>query len=235
MGQGFEEALLFSTEGAKIVATDIVEEGLSKLKKKIEERGGEILTVVHDVSSEEDWKKVLKKTLDKFQKLDVLVNNAGIGSRNNVENETLDEWERVQKVNSRGTFLGMKYAAPEMRRNGGGSIINLSSVYGMIGVEGYAAYHASKGAVRVLTKSAAMEFAKSYIRVNSIHPGIIETPMTEDLFADDQTVEWLQSITPWPTTGRPLDVAYGALYLASDESTFVTGSELVIDGGWTAH
>ncbi|MEH7505514.1 glucose 1-dehydrogenase [Neobacillus drentensis] len=234
-GQGLAEAKLFAKEGAIVVITDISEDGINRAAVEINETGGTALPIVQDVSSESDWKKVIKVAVEEFNKIDILVNNAGIPSRKNVEEETLQEWEKVQAVNSTGVFLGMKYAAPEIRKAGGGSIINISSVYGIIGVGGYAAYHASKGAIRSLSKTAAMDFAKDYIRVNTIHPGIIETPMTQDLFEDVEALNWLKGVTPWPRLGKPEDVANGALFLASDESTFVTGAELVIDGGWIAH
>ena len=231
-GQGAAEARIFAREGAKVVITDISESGLNQVAQTIKEDGGEALPLLHDVSSEQDWKRVIASASDRYGAINILVNNAGIPSRKTVEEETLDEWNRVQAINSTSVFLGMKYTAPEIRKAGGGSIINISSVYGIIGVKGYAAYHASKGAIRLLTKTAAMEFAKDYIRVNSIHPGMIETAMTADLFADPETVKWMYEVTPWPRLGKPEDVANGALYLASDESSFVTGSELVIDGGW---
>ncbi|PWA13066.1 short-chain dehydrogenase [Pueribacillus theae] len=234
-GQGVAEAKLFASEGAKVIVTDIDEVGVKKTAIEISNLGGSAFPLQHDVSLEEDWKIVVKTSIEQFGRVDILINNAGIPSRKNVEEETVEEWDKVQAVNSRSVFLGMKYTVPEIRKVGGGSIINVSSVYGIIGVKGYAAYHASKGAIRVLTKTAAMDFAKDLIRVNSIHPGIIETAMTEDLYADEETLNWLKDVTPWPRLGKPEDVAYGALFLASDESTFITGSELVIDGGWIAH
>ncbi|WP_026575719.1 glucose 1-dehydrogenase [Bacillus sp. UNC438CL73TsuS30] len=234
MGQGAAEAKLFAREGAKVVVTDILDREVQKIANEIINSDGIALPFCHDVSSEEDWKKVIDKTLQHFGKVDILVNNAGISSPNNVEHETLEGWERVQAVNTRGVFLGMKYTAPEIRKAGGGSIINISSVYGIIGVNGYASYHASKGAIRVLSKSAAMEFSKDFIRVNSIHPGMIETPMTDVLFSDPEAVKWMKEVTPWPRLGKPEDVAHGALFLASEESSFITGTELVIDGGWIA-
>lgn len=235
MGQGLAEAKLFAKEGAKVVLTDIVEEGVRQGAAEIAADGGEAIAIGHDVSSEEQWKAVIRQTVERFGALHILVNNAGVASRKSVEEETFQEYERVQRINSGGVFLGMKYAAPEIRKAGGGSIVNTSSVYGIIGVPNLAAYHASKGAVRVLTKAAAAEFAKDRIRVNSIHPGIIETPMTKDLYDDPAMLAWLRSVTQWPELGRPEDVAYGALYLASDEARFVTGAELVIDGGWVSH
>ncbi|MEK3935685.1 glucose 1-dehydrogenase [Sporosarcina sp. FSL W7-1349] len=233
-GQGVAEAKIFAEEGAHVVITDILEDEVKEVASQINHAGGTAIALVHDVSIEEDWKRVVQTAVETFGKVDILVNNAGIPSRLNVEEETLEGWERVQAINSRSVFLGMKYTAPEIRKAGGGSIINISSVYGIIGVKGYAAYHASKGAVRTLTKTAAMDFAEDYIRVNSIHPGMIETAMTADLFTDPDIVKWMKEVTPWPRLGKPEDVAYGALFLASDESSFITGSEIVIDGGWIA-
>jgi cyclopentanol dehydrogenase len=233
-GQGVAEGKVFAREGAKVVLTDVLGDEVKEIASQINNANGIAISIAHDVSSEEDWKKVIKTTIETFGKIDILVNNAGIPSRLNVEEETLEGWERVQAVNSRSVFLGMKYAAPEIRKAGGGSIINVSSVYGIIGVKGYAAYHASKGAVRTLSKTAAMDFADDFIRVNSIHPGMIETSMTADLFKDPEVVEWMHKVTPWPRLGKPEDVANGALFLASDESSFITGSEIVIDGGWIA-
>jgi cyclopentanol dehydrogenase len=233
-GQGYAEAKTFASEGANVVITDILADEVKEVAAQINDENGVAISLSHDVSSEEDWKRVINTAVETFGKIDILVNNAGIPSRFNIEEETLEGWEKVQAVNSRSVFLGMKYAAPEIRKAGGGSIINLSSVYGIIGVKGYAAYHASKGAVRTLTKSAAMDFAQDYIRVNSIHPGMIETAMTADLFSDPEIVKWMHEVTPWPRLGKPEDVANAALFLASDEASFITGSEIVVDGGWIA-
>ncbi len=234
-GIGAAKAKLFSTEGAKVVITDIDKEGLKKIAEHIHELGGEVLAFVHDTSSEEDWKYTVKKTVEKFGSIHILINNAGITSYKNIEEETLEGWEQVQAVNTRGVFLGMKYTVPEIRKAGGGSIINVSSVFGIIGGGGEASYHASKGAVRLLTKTAAVDLAKDYIRVNSIHPGMIATPMNIQKLSSPKSKKHVQDVTPWPRLGKPEDIAYGALYLASEESTFVTGAELVIDGGWTTH
>jgi cyclopentanol dehydrogenase len=233
-GQGASEARVFANEGAKVIVTDISEEGVQRTASEIIQNGGEALPLVHDVSSEQDWQRVIRHTIEQFGCIHVLVNNAGVASRATIEEESFEDWEKVQRINSSGVFLGLKYSAPEIRKAGGGSIINISSVYAMIGGK-YAAYNASKGAIRSLTKTAALEYAKDRIRVNSIHPGIIETSMTVDLYSDPTILEWLHNVTPWPDLGKPEDVAYGALYLASDESRFVTGAELVIDGGWIAH
>ncbi|GGH84678.1 cyclopentanol dehydrogenase [Pullulanibacillus pueri] len=229
-GQGSLEAKVFAEEGAKVVLTDISEEGLKRVAAEVEEKGGEALTLVHDVSSDDDWAKVVQHTSERFGAVHALINNAGIITREGIDGTTLEMWEKIQSVNSRGIFLGIKHTAPEMKKAGGGSIVNISSIWGIVGSGGSAAYHASKGAVRLLSKTAAIEYAKDHIRVNTIHPGVIETPM----LATNKNVDKLREQTPWPRLGRPEDIVYGALYLASDESTFVTGTELIIDGGYTA-
>ncbi len=233
MGQGEAEARLFANEGAKVVLTDVQEELVQKVADSIIDSGGQALALKHDVSSEQDWQHVIEKTIERFGTLNVLVNNAGIATTSMMENHSIEEWNKVMSINATGVFLGMKYAIPEMRKAGGGSIINISSIAGILGM-GTNAYSASKGAVRVLTKAAAMDYAKDNIRVNSVHPGIIVTPMTKDLLEHEETRKGFEAGTPLPRLGKPEDVAYGVLYLASDESSFVTGIELVIDGGYIA-
>lgn len=232
-GQGLAEAELFLQEGAKVIATDINGEALKLLKKR--HTGNDNLFVhKHDVSSETEWEIVIQKTIKMFGRLDILVNNAGIPSRSSVIHEDLEGWNKVMTINATGTFLGVRKCAEHMIKQQAGSIINISSVYGIIGEKGYVSYHASKGAVRSLTKAAAMDLAEYNIRVNSVHPGMIETEMTRDLFENSEKAKWMKEVTPLPLLGKPQDVAYGVLYLASDEANFVTGSELVIDGGWIA-
>lgn len=234
-GQGAAEAKIFAENGAKVVMTDILEEELHIVANNIKNDDNSILSLKHDVTSEEDWIRVINNAKEKFGKIDILVNNAGIGSTKTIEDETIEGWDKVQEVNSKSVFLGIKYTAPEIKKSGGGSIINISSVYGIIGVKGYSAYHASKGAIRSLSKTAAMELAQHHIRVNSVHPGLIQTPMTEPFFHPIDTVNWMKEVTPWPRLGTPEDVADGVLFLASDESSFITGTELIIDGGWSTH
>jgi NAD(P)-dependent dehydrogenase (short-subunit alcohol dehydrogenase family) len=188
-----------------------------------------------DVTSETDWQKAVEASMNRFGKLDVLVNNAGISGRGRVEDTAVEEWERVMAVNAKGVFLGTKVAIPAMRRGGGGSIINISSQLGLVGTDHSSPqYQASKGAVRLLTKATAMQYAKEGIRANSVHPGPIVTPMTAAARADPERYALMLSRIPLGCYGQPEDVAYGVLYLAADESRWVTGSELVIDGGWTA-
>ena len=233
-GMGAVEAKLFAREGARVVIGDVLEEEGRKTEAEINETGGECLFVRLDVTSEQDWQRAVTATVARFGRLDVLVNNAGIFRTEGVEDTTVELWERVMEINGKGVFLGTKHAIPEMRKAGGGSIVNISSVAGLVGIPSSAAYSASKGAVRLFTKSTAIQYAKEGIRANSVHPGLIETLMTAPMLADEAHRQRRMESTPLGRLGQPEDVAYGVLYLASDESSFVTGSELVIDGGRTA-
>jgi 3(or 17)beta-hydroxysteroid dehydrogenase len=234
-GMGAVEARLFAKEGAKVAIGDILEDEGRKLEAEINATGGEALFVRLDVAREGDWQKAVEAVLGRFGKLDILVNNAGISGRGRVEDTPVEEWDRVMEVNAKGVFLGTKVAIPAMRRSGGGSIINISSQLGLVGTDHSSPqYQASKGAVRLLTKATAIQYAKEGIRANSVHPGPIVTPMTEAARADPERYKIMLSRIPLGCYGQPEDVAYGVLYLASDESRWVTGSELVIDGGWTA-
>ena len=236
-GMGAAEAKLFAGEGAKVVIGDVVDEEGRQTEAAIIEVGGECLFVHLDVTDEGSWVQAVAETVSpRFGRLDILVNNAGVsGGRGIVEDTTVESWDRVMDINAKGLFLGTKAAIPEMRRAGGGSIINISSVYGLVGSGASASYHASKGAVRLLTKSTAIQYAGDGIRAISVHPGIIETAITEAILADPERKERWMSGTPLGRRGVPEDVAYGVLFLASDESSFMTGSELVVDGGWTAY
>ena len=233
-GMGAVEAKLFAEEGAKVIIGDILEEEGRKVEAKINEAGGECVFVSLDVSSEEAWQNAVNEAVSRYGKLDILVNNAGIYRAHNVEETTSDEWDQVMGINAKGVFLGTKHAIPAMRDAGGGSIVNISSVAGLVGSRATSAYNASKGAVRLLTKSTAIQYASDGIRANSVHPGTIETPMTEGFLADPSMRQDRMDRTPIGRLGKPEDVAYGALFLASDEASFMTGSELVIDGGRTA-
>ena len=233
-GMGAVEAKLFSVEGAKVVIGDVLEEEGRRTEAEINKAGGECLFVPLDVTSETQWQAAVEAAVSRFGKLDILVNNAGIYRTERVEEVSSELWDQVMGINAKGVFLGTKHAIPEMRNAGGGSIINISSVAGLVGNHISAAYSASKGAVRLLTKSTAIQYAKEGIRCNSVHPGTIETPMTADMLADQQYRQDRMERTPLGRLGTAQDVAYGVLYLASDESSFVTGSELVIDGGRTA-
>ena len=212
----------------------MLEEEGRRTEAEINEAGGECVFISLDVSDENAWEKAVHEAVSRFGKLDILVNNAGIYRAHNVEDTTSEEWDQIMDINAKGVFLGTKHAIPAMRETGGGSIVNISSVAGLVGSRVTSAYNASKGAVRLLTKSTAIQYAPEGIRVNSVHPGTIETPMTEGFLADEEKRADRLNRTPMKRLGKPEDVAYGALYLASDESSFVTGSELVIDGGRTA-
>lgn len=236
-GQGAAEARLFAREGARLALGDVLEEPLAKLAAELESGGHDVLARRLDVTSEEGWQEFLGAVEARFGRLDVLINNAGVVDAAGIEATTRAVWDRIVAVNQTGTWLGMKVAAPLLRRSGGGSIVNVSSIFGLIGSGGSAAYHGTKGAVRLLTKTAALEYASAGIRVNSIHPGYIDTPMLREV-AGDFTAEQIGALmggaVPLGRLGAPEDIAAGALYLASDESAYVTGSELVIDGGVTA-
>jgi len=234
-GQGAAEAKLFAREGAKVVFGDVLDDEGRKTEAEIQEIGGEALYIHMDVTKEGDWEKAVSETVNKFGKLDILVNNAGVVSWGNLEDTTPEEWDRVMDINSKGTFLGIKTAIPAMKDSGGGSIINISSQMGLVGADYISPqYQASKGAVRILTKSVAIQYASDNIRCNSIHPAPIETDMTADIRDDADSFQDMLRRIPMGRYGKPEEVAYAVLYLASDESSFVTGSEVVVDGGWTA-
>jgi len=234
-GMGAYEAELFVQEGAKVVVGDVREDEGHSLVDKIINGGGDAVYVRLDVTSETDWTAAVNEAANRYGKLDVLVNNAGVSARGTIEETSVEDWDRVMGINSKGVFLGTRSAIPEMRKAGGGSIINISSQLGLVGMgESSPQYQASKGAVRIFSKSAAIQYASEGIRVNSVHPGPVVTPMTEARRSDTEVRKRMISRIPLGRYGESEDVAYGVLYLASDESSFVTGSELVIDGGWTA-
>jgi NAD(P)-dependent dehydrogenase (short-subunit alcohol dehydrogenase family) len=234
-GQGATHAKLFAREGAKVVIGDVRDEAGQKVEAEIRGVGGEVTYVHLDVTDEGQWRAAVETAVQRYGKLDVLVNNAGILLRRSIEEMTGEEWDRIMAVNLKGVFLGTKAAIPAMRRAGGGSIVNISSTAGLVGSPGEtAAYIATKGGVRLFTKATAIQHAKDNIRCNSVHPGPIATDMISDTLNNPEL--WAQRLRrlPMGRAGTPEDVAYGVLYLASDESSYVTGSELVIDGGTTA-
>jgi len=233
-GMGAAEAKLFSREGARVVIGDVLEDEGRQTEAEINESGGECLFVRLDVTREADWADAVSAAVLRFGKLDILVNNAAIYRTAGVEETSSQLWDQTMDINAKGVFLGTKAAIPEMRKVGSGSIINISSVDGLIGQAGHAAYTASKGAVRIFTKATAIQYAKDGIRCNSVHPGVIETLMSAGQLSDPERRLLAMSKTPLGRAGQPEEVAYGVLFLASDESSFVTGSELVIDGGKTA-
>ena len=239
-GIGRAVCRLFAREGAVVAVTDIVDDEGREVVEGIEKDGGQAAFWHLDTASEEDVVGVFAEVHHRLGGLDVLVNNAGISGDNHPTHQiTAEAWDRVIRINVKGVFLCTKHAVPYMQRGGGGSIITLSSIYGIVGAPDLPPYHASKGAVRMMTKTDALLYAGDRIRVNSIHPGYIWTPLVEKLAAEsgDSIEDFRSDLAarhPVGRVGEPDDVAYGALYLASDEAKFVTGSELVIDGGYTA-
>lgn len=231
-GQGETEARLFAREGARVVLTDVLVDAGQQVAESIRTSGGEAIFLQLDVTNPDEWNEVVRHTVQTYERLDILVNNAGIAQRGGLESTSPEDWDRVMAINARGVFLGMQYAVPAMLQSGGGSVINISSTSGLIGFPGGTAYHSSKGAVRLLTKATAAEYASRGVRVNSIHPGIIETPMTVNMAPE--RLQLLVDRTPMGRRGTAMEIAYGVLFLASDESSFMTGAELVIDGGLTA-
>ena len=234
-GMGAAEARLFALEGAKVVIGDLLEEEGRLLETEINGAGGEALFLRLDVTREDNWQNVVTETVNRFGKLNVLVNNAGISGSQWSDALSLEAWDNIMNVNSTGVFLGTKAVIPELKKAGGGSIINISSQLGIVGSSfTHPAYNASKGSVRTLTKAIAIQFAKNNIRCNSVHPGPIDTPMAAGIFNDPQLKADVISNIPMGRQGLSEEVAPGVLFLASDESSYVTGIELVIDGGWTA-
>lgn len=240
LGIGKAASLLCGQHGAKVAVTDINDSEGQKVVKQIQDTGGDAHFWHLNTANEKEVQNVFKAINQEFGRIDVLVNNAGIAGVNKPTHEiTEEEWDALMAVNVKGVFFCTKHVIPYMQQNKGGSIINLSSIYGLIGAPDLPPYHASKGAVRLMTKTDAMLYAKDNIRVNSVHPGYIWTPLVEKLgeqFPDGMTAyrKHLDSLHPLGHVGEPNDIAYGILYLASDESKLMTGSELVIDGGYTA-
>ena len=237
-GIGAATCRLYAQEGAAgIVVADINEEAGQSVAAEIVQAGGEAIFVYLDVSVESQWIDTLNATVARYNRLDITVNNAGMSvaeSRVKVEDTTVEIWDRLHAVNSTGVFLGTKHSISPMRANGSGSIINISSIPAITGTPTLAAYHAAKGAVRSFTKMAAIQYAEENIRVNSVHPGYIMTPLTRPGLEDPEVGPLVMSRIPVGRLGRPEEIAAGILFLASDESSYMTGAELVIDGGVTA-
>lgn len=235
-GMGAEEARLFAREGAKVAIADIREEDARKVEAQIAETGGEAMVVLLDVSKEDQWERSVAAVVAQFGKLDILVNNAGISSRAVDDPWSLENWNRIMNINSTGVFLGTKHAIPKMQAAGGGSIVNMSSIMGLVGGEsGHTAYSASKGSVRLLTKATAVRYGKDGIRANSVHPGYMP-PMLSGIPDEEVRTQrqHLIDATPLRREGERIEVANAVLFLASDEASFITGAELVVDGGFTA-
>jgi cyclopentanol dehydrogenase len=233
-GQGAAEARLFAGEGARVVIGDVLDDLCTKTADEINSNsGGKAVVALHlDVTRAADWRAAVDACVREFGGLDVLVNNAGIANVKGIEETSEEEWDSIVNINQKGVWLGMKAAVAAMRRRGGGSIINISSIYGIIGSPGSAAYHGTKGAVRLLTKAAAVQYAPEKIRVNSVHPGVILTPMVDVVPRSE--LQPLINMAPMKRGAQPEEVGWCVVFLASDEASFVTGAELVVDGGYTA-
>lgn len=239
VGIGKATADLMVREGAKVAVTDIDVEACRAAAAEMDEKGENARAWEMDVSNESQVAKVVQEVVDAFGGLDILVNNAGISGANKPPHElSREEWEQVMSVNVTGVFLCTKYSIPHLQKSGNGSIINLSSIYGIISARDIPPYHASKGAVRLMSKTDALFYGKDGIRVNSVHPGFIWTPLVEDFLADQGDMEegkkQLESLHPIGRIGRPEEIASTIVFLASDEASFITGSEIVVDGGYTA-
>ncbi len=239
LGIGHQTAIRLAEEGAKVAITDVNDAIGNETVNAIKQNGGDAAYWHLDVSKEAEVMRVMAEIAAKWGKIDVLVNNAGISGANKLTDEvTEEEWDKLMAVNVKGVLFCTKHAIPYLRKAGSGSIINLSSIYGIIGAGDSSPYHASKGAVREMSKNDAISFAKDRIRVNSVHPGFIWTPMVENFAKEsghaDAVRSALDALHPLGHIGEADDIAWGIVYLASDESKFVTGSELVIDGGYTA-
>src|SRR5262245_57288174 len=234
-GMGQSEAIIFAREGAKVVVGDILEAEGKQVVEKIAGAGGQARFARLDVTREPEWEDAVKAAVSNFGKLDVLVNNAGISGSFDPDTMSTTAWDTIMGVNARGVFLGMKYAVPAMQRAGGGSIVNISSISGFVGQTNiHMAYNASKGAVRIMTKSAAVQYAGQGIRVNSVHPGMLPPMRTSKGSADPDWRAKMIRAVPMKREGRVEEVAHAVLFLASDEASYITGTELVVDGGYLA-
>jgi NAD(P)-dependent dehydrogenase (short-subunit alcohol dehydrogenase family) len=234
-GMGQSEATIFAREGASVVVGDILEAEGREVVSRITAAGGRAKFVKLDVTSETDWQEAIKATVAAFGKLDVLVNNAGISGTFDPDTMSTSAWDTLMSVNAKGVFLGIKHAVQAMRQAGGGAIVNISSISGFVGQDGiHMGYNASKGAVRIMTKSAAVQYARDGIRVNSVHPGMLPPMRTSKGSADPEWRAKMIRAVPLRREGRVEEVAHAVLFLASDEASYITGTELVVDGGLLA-
>jgi NAD(P)-dependent dehydrogenase (short-subunit alcohol dehydrogenase family) len=231
-GIGRGTALAFVKEGARVLVADWSEEGGKETVEQIKREGGEAIFIKTDVSKAADIDKMAKACLDEYNRIDILVNNAGIVKFGSLHETSEEDWDAVLNVNLKSVFLGSKRVIPEMLKQGKGKIINIASIAGLVGFDKTGPYCASKGGIIALTREMALEYAPQKINVNCIAPGVIKTAMTKDMLADQAQKQFLESSTPYPRLGEPEDIAMAAVYLASDESDFVNGEVLVVDGGW---
>ena len=234
-GMGQSEAMIFAREGARVVVADLLEVEGRQVADKIAAGGGQARFVALDVTSEGGWEQAVETAVSAFGRLDVLVNNAGISGTFDPDTLSTSAWDALMNVNAKGVFLGMKFAIPRMREAGGGSIVNISSISGFVGQSMiHMAYNASKGAVRIMTKAAAVQYAQDNIRVNSVHPGVLPPMRTSRVSADPEWRAKMLRAVPMKREGRVEEVANAVLFLASDEASYITGTELVVDGGYLA-
>lgn len=235
MGMGQSHSELLALQGAWVFVADVNEAQGQSTVDGIRKNGGKADFLKLDVTQEADWNAAISQIVERAGRLDVLVNNAGILILKPVQDTSNQEWDRIFDVNVRSVFIGTRAAIPVMQKQGGGTIVNVSSIYGLVGAPGASAYEASKGAVRLFTKSCAVDLAPFNIRVNSVHPGVIETQMTKALLDDPAVRPLLLGPTLLKRPAQPIEVSQAVLFLASDESSFVHGAELVVDGGYTAN
>ncbi len=231
-GIGEGHAHLFASEGAKVVVGDLQDEMGEAVVASVNAEGGDAIYVHQDVTSESDWANVVSETVKKYGSITTLINNAGVANFVGVEEEDLEGFNRVVAICQTGVWLGMKACMPELKKTGNGAIVNISSVYGIIGTPSMLSYHGAKGAVRLMTKSAGLEYARQGVRVNSVHPGIIETPLAKSI--SEEYIEAMMEGTPMGKMGEPADIATMSLFLCSDEAKFINASEFIVDGGWNA-
>jgi NAD(P)-dependent dehydrogenase (short-subunit alcohol dehydrogenase family) len=233
MGQS--EAMIFAREGARVVVADVLELEGRQTADKIAAAGGQARFQKLDVTSESEWQAAIAATVGAFGRLDILVNNAGISGTFDPDTLSTSAWDKLMEINAKGVFLGMKHAIGQMQKTGGGAIVNISSISGFVGQNAiHMAYNASKGAVRIMTKSAAVQYAKDGIRVNSVHPGMLPPMRSSKGSADPQWRDKMIKAVPMRREGRVEEVAHAVLFLASDEASYITGTEVVVDGGYLA-
>lgn len=237
-GMGLAGAQLFAREGAKVVMIDVVEDKLTRAAEAITTEGGEVTAIAMDVSSAEAWEKAVQQTVETYGRVDILVNNAAVVTTSNAVETDEAEWDRLMGINAKGVWLGIKNVVPHMQQQGGGAIVNIASIAGIVGGKGSISYSASKGAVLALTRQVAESYAADSIRANAISPGLVYTEMTSagGTMTKEDAAKAIGGQTPLPPhAGDADDIAYGMIYLASDESKYVTGANIVIDGGWTVY